>query len=250
MLHPSPPLAHILYSISCACLYSKHDTKTSRTVEEFLLCGLTWRCCDERTQQQKGLWIMKHMRPSPPRTERGETYTKRKGWLESQLSWCDTNETDIRRRHAEGDGWNVNFIRPKWERPFNSSTSAQLCVATYWNRRGNLQLYLKENTKKEENLFMHLPEDSSLPHSSDSGWLRDLCAKPGRLPSFSNLLVLPKALLHAHHICACGEHYGMGTQGFKLFSWFILIIYTQSGIHNTFWKRPDMLMHVRKHFNF
>lgn len=126
MLHPSPSLAHILYSISCACLYSKHDTKTSRTVEEFLLCGLTWRCCDERTQQQKGLWIMKHMWPSPPRTERGETYTKRKGWLESQLSWCDTNETDIRRRHAEGDGWNVNFIKPKWERPFKSETAAPL----------------------------------------------------------------------------------------------------------------------------
>lgn len=120
---------------------------------------------------------MKHARPSPPRTEGGETRAKgrRAGWRERE-----TDEPVRRRRdrHAGGDGGKVSFTKrsKKRERGIfserNRSTSARLCVGTYWNRRGNLQLYLKENREKkrgDERLFMRLPEDLTLPHSSDSG---------------------------------------------------------------------------------
>lgn len=162
---PSPSLAHILKSISCACLYSKYDTKKSRTVEEFLLCGLAWRSCNERTQQQKGLWIMKHMRPSPPRTQRGETCAKWKG--SAQLLWRHWDMQKVKL----GTGISQN---QKWERRLKGETAAPLlafAMLLTGTGGGTCNCTWKRMQKKREeiSLFLHLPEDLTLSHSSDSG---------------------------------------------------------------------------------
>lgn len=121
--------------------YSKYDAKLREkkinSVEEFLLRGLARCCCDERTWQQRGLWIMKHMWPC---AERGERHAWRgmTGWT---ASWA-------------GGGWKCEFPKTtknekrRFERG-NNSSCARLWIVTYWNRRGTRQLYLKENTKKE-----------------------------------------------------------------------------------------------------
>lgn len=120
-------------------------------------------------------------------------------------------------------------------------------------------MYLKENREREkkrgdETLFMRSPEDVTLPHSSDSGGGEISTAAAQNWshspppPSSSNLLVLPQPLLRAHHICACGELYRAGTQGFKLFfssNFIYTYLFIPVCIHNAFQKRPNMLMYVR-----
>lgn len=55
----------------------------------------------------------------------------------------------------------------------------------------------------------------------------------GDFPSFSNLLILPKASQRAHHICMRGARQHMATLFFFKFYWY-LFIYTQPGTRNTF----------------
>lgn len=61
-------------------------------MEEFLLRGLARCCCDERTWQQRGLWIMKHMWPCAEREER-HAWRGMTGWA---ASWA-------------GGGWKCEF---------------------------------------------------------------------------------------------------------------------------------------------
>lgn len=73
--------------------------------------------------------------------------------------------------------------------------------------------------------------------------LTQVAERSPQLLSFANLLILPKAPQRAHHKCMRGAHQHMATLFFFKFYWY-LFIYTQSGTRNTFWKRPNMPLHV------
>lgn len=220
--------------------YSKYNAKLKNkinSVEEFLLRGLARCCCDERTWQQRGLWIMKHMWPC---AERGERHAWRgmTGWT---ASWA-------------GGGWKCEF--PKTTKNDRGGSRGETTALVHGfeslltgtgGGTGNCTWKRIQKRRGDESLFMLLPEDSSLSHSSDSGGREISTAalqNEGGFPSCSYLLILPKASQCAHHICMRGAHQHIATLLFFKFYWY-LFIYTQSGTRNTFWNRPNMPLHVR-----
>lgn len=157
-------------------------------------------------------------------------------------------------RPAEQEaGGNVNFPkRPKMRRGgLRGETTAlvlgfESLLTGTGGGPGNCTWKRIQKRRGDEILFMLLPEDSTLSHSSDSGGREISPAalqNEGDFPSFANLLILPKAPQRAHHKCMRGAHQHMATLFFFKFYWY-LFIYTQSGTRNTFWKRPNMPLHV------
>lgn len=146
----------------------------------------------------------------------------------------------------------------KWETQSQSETAAPLlgfALLLTGTGGGTCNCTWKRIHRKrgDESLFMHLPEDLTLPHSSDSrgGEIsRAAVQNQGDSPPSLTSSSSPNLDCVPHRICASGEHQRVGTQGLKLFSsnfiYTYLFIYTQFPvpIHNTFRKRPNMLMHV------
>lgn len=82
---------------------------------------------------------------------------------------------------------------------------------------------------------MHLPEDLTLPHSSDSGGGETSTAavqnQGDSLPSLTQNFTAHSSYMHVWRALPHGNT-GIKTFFFKFYLY--LFIYTQSGIHNTF----------------
>lgn len=197
---------------------------------------------------------MKHMRPSPPYTEERHARRGRAGWRVSWHQW-DRHQETCRRWWLKRDF----HITTKNERGSlrvkqQHLRSALRCYLL--EPEGEPAIVPEREYKKREEMRVYLciclKTWLCLIHPTQvAERSQQLLCKTRVTP----LLLQPKPLLRAHHICTCGEHYRMGTQGLKLFSsnfiyTYLFILSLAFIIHS---ERDQMCLCMCaccKHFNF
>lgn len=105
---PIPPLLQSIISAVVTLNIKKQDCGRIPPVQVSVMC------CDERTQRQRDLLIMKHG-GAQAAALRGKMWRKRNEWLENQLNITGERGEEFR---GQTDGWNLNFKKGKkkvWE---------------------------------------------------------------------------------------------------------------------------------------